>query len=468
VAETWAISTVDLHLDLTGSRVRSALETALRDAVVSGRLVPGVRLPSSRALAGDLGIARNTVADAYGQLVAEGWLVARVGSGTQVATRPATEPPPAPPSATASGPRYDLRAGAPNLAAFPRAAWLTAARRALADAPATAFGYGDPRGQQVLRDAMAGYLARARGVRVRPERIVVCSGFTQALGLLGQVLAARGATTLGLEDHGHLSHHHIATAAGLATVPVPVDADGADVDTAADALLLTPAHQFPLGMPLAAHRRTAAVEWARDTGGLVIEDDYDGEFRYDRHPVGALQALAPDHVVYAGTASKSLAPGVRLAWLVLPPALVDDVAAAKRLADGHCGALDQLTLAEFVTSGGYDRQVRRARLAYRRRRDRLVAALGDGVRVSGMAAGLHALVELPPGVTEAEVEAVADQRGLAVEGLAGYRRGGRARPPALVVGYATPPDHAYTGALARLRAVISAVGSTAGLGGDDG
>ncbi len=459
MSETWAISAVDLHLDLTGSRVRSALETALRDAVVTGRLSPGVRLPSSRALAGDLGVARNTVADAYGQLVAEGWLVAQVGSGTQVATRPATEQPPAAPRPAAGGPRYSLRPGAPNLAAFPRAAWLASARRALAGAPAEAFGYGDPRGQPVLREALAGYLARARGVRVRPERIVICAGFTQGLRLLSEVLAARGATTLAVEDHGERSHSDIAAAAGLSTTALPVDEHGARVDADADALLLTPAHQFPLGMPLAAHRRTAAVAWARDTGGLVVEDDYDGEFRYDRHPVGALQALAPDHVVYAGTASKSLAPGVRLAWLVLPATLVDDVVEAKLLADRHCGALDQLTLADFITSGGYDRQIRRGRLAYRRRRDRLAATV-PGVGVAGMAAGLHALVALPPGVREADVEAEADRHGLALEGLANYRRGPAARPPAIVVGYATPPDHAYTGALARLAAVLDSGGLT--------
>jgi GntR family transcriptional regulator/MocR family aminotransferase len=287
--------------------------------------------------------------------------------------------------------------------------------------------------------------------------MVVCAGFTQALSLLGQVLAARGATTLALEDHGHHSHRDIAARAGLTTTSIPVDADGARIGVAADALLLTPAHQFPLGMPLAAHRRTAAVAWARDAGGLVIEDDYDGEFRYDRHPVGALQALAPDHVVYAGTASKSLVPGIRLAWLVLPPGLVDDVVEAKRLADGHCGATDQLTLAEFVTSGGYDRHIRRNRLAYRRRRDRLAGAV-SGVRLTGMAAGMHALVELPPGVREADIEAEADRHGLALEGLARYRRGPAVRPPALVVGYATPPDHAYTGALARLAAVLDLAG----------
>ena len=257
---------------------------------------------------------------------------------------------------------------------------------------------------------------------------------------------------MGVESHGLRMHRAILADAGLRLVGLPVGAAGAELPGEdVDAVLLTPAHQFPLGVPLAAHRRQQAVGWARDTGGVLIEDDYDGEFRYDRHPVGALQALAPDHVVYAGTASKTLAPGVRLAWLVLPPRLVDDVVAAKRLTDGHCGALDQLALARFLADGGYDRHVRRCRLAYRRRRDRLVTAL-PGNRVTGIAAGLSALVEVPD---EAAVVAAAARAGLAVEGLAEYRRGERDHGPALVVGYATPPDHAFTASVARLSAVLA-------------
>jgi GntR family transcriptional regulator/MocR family aminotransferase len=461
MARTWAVSGVDLHLDLTGTRVRAALEAALRDAVRTGRLAEGVRLPSSRALAGDLAIARNTVADAYGRLVAEGWLTARPGSGTRVASRPvATERVPPPPVPRRPPIRYDLRPGSPALSLFPRTAWLAAARRALNTAPAEELGYGHTRGLPRLRTALAAYLARTRGVHADPERLVICSGFTQALGLLGQVLQARGATGVGIEAYGHRQHAEVLTAGGLRPRPVPVDAHGAVIGgPETGALLLTPAHQFPLGMPLAAHRRAEAVRWAYDTGGLVIEDDYDGEFRYDRQPVGALQALAPDHVVYAGTASKSLAPGLRLAWLVLPADLVEPVGEAKRIADGHTSTLEQLTLSEFLTSGDYDRQVRRCRLAYRRRRDRMVTALRrdvPDVRVTGIAAGMQALVELPRGTDEDEVIARAARHGLALEGLGAYHRGGTGRRgPALVVGYATPPEHAYTGALARLCAVLT-------------
>ena len=241
-----------------------------------------------------------------------------------------------------------------------------------------------------------------------------------------------------------------------------LDGDGAMLESAldADAIVLTPAHQFPLGMPLAARRRAEMVDWALAGNRWIIEDDYDGEFRYDRHPLGSLQAHAPDRVVYAGTASKTLAPGLRLAWLALPPALVEPLVQAKLLADRQTGAIDQLTLADLIVSGGYDRHIRRLRLAYRRRRDRLLAAIrrrSPDARVSGIAAGLHALVELPPGRGEEEVIAQAARRGLALSGLGSFRlaTGPPQRPPALVVGYAHPPEHAFTAAVARLVAVLA-------------
>ncbi|ADP84604.1 PLP-dependent aminotransferase family protein [Pseudofrankia inefficax] len=473
--EIWATSGFDLHLDLTGPRVRTALEGALRDAVRTGRLAAGTRLPSSRSLARDLGIARNTVAEAYGQLVGEGWLVARQGSGTSVADRPAKPGPARGPgrragaeTAVAPGdapPRYNLRAGSPDLASFPRAGWLAASRRALLAAPSDALGYTDPRGRPELRAALAEYLARARGVRVTPDRIVVCSGFTQALGLLCQVLRTRGATTIATEAFGLTGIADTVASQGLRPLFLPVDPQGARVGgaTGADAVLLTPAHQFPLGQPLSPARRTEVVRWAADTGGLIIEDDYDGEFRYDRQPIGALQSLAPDHVVYAGTASKTLAPGLRLAWLVAPAPLVAELAAAKAAADRQCGALDQLTLAEFLACGEYDRHVRRRRLAYRRRRDRLVETLRRDVphlRVRGIAAGLHAVVDLPDGQTEGAAVALAARRGLAVEGLDAYNLARQPHRPALVVGYATPPDHAFTAALARLSALLAEPGES--------
>src|SRR5580658_10261414 len=459
--ETWAKdakASVDLHLDLPGppgSRVRLSLETALRDAVRTGRLGPGTRLPSSRALAADLGLARNTVAEVYGQLVAEGWLTARTGSGTSVAERPAAQPGPgllARPEVTA--PRYDLRPGVPDLSAFPGTAWLATARKVLATAPRLLLGYPDPRGPPQLRTALAGYLARARGVAADPSRIVICAGFAYGLAVTCAALRSAGAATLAVEAYGHQAHRDLAQAQGLRLRPLPVDGSGAVIGVAegADAALLTPAHQFPLGVTLHPQRRREAARW----GGIVIEDDYDGEFRYDRQPVGALQALAPDRVIYAGTASKSLIPALRLGWLVVPPRLLDAVTA--ELAAGP-SAVDQLTLAEFITSGGYDRQIRRARLAYRRRRDRLAAALRRrGLQVTGIAAGLQAVLEFSrTGGARAVIDR-ASQHGVTIDGLEHYRAG--ESPPAgdgragLVIGYGRPPEHAFTTALARLCAAL--------------
>nr|WP_095873679.1 PLP-dependent aminotransferase family protein [Streptomyces sp. TLI_235] len=470
--ESWATFGGDLHLDLTAGRsrglgLRAALEDALREAVRTGRLPRGTRLPSSRELARDLGIARNTVAEAYAQLAAEGWLASRQGSGTVVADRGT----PSVPALAALAPRtpavrHDLMPGRPDVSRFPRSAWLAAARRALATAPHEAFGYTDPRGRIELRRALAGYLARVRGVRTDPERLLVCAGYTQGLGLLCEVLREQGVGTVAVEEYGLPPQLEVLTAKGLATAALPLDADGARTDllsgTGAGAAVLTPAHQFPTGVPLRAARRAAAVAWARESGGLVVEDDYDGEFRYDRQPVGAMQALDPERVVYAGTVSKSLAPGLRIGWLALPAALVGPVARRKELADGQSGVTNQLTLAELITSGAYDRHVRRSRLQYRRRRDRLVAVLAERapeVRVTGIAAGLHAVLELPPGsLDEEELRRQAGWLGLALNTLGWCRTPSAGpepeRPPSLVIGYGTPPDRAFEPALDALCTLI--------------
>lgn len=343
----------------------------------------------------------------------------------------------------------------PDLASFPRAEWLKAARRALTAAPHDAFGYGDARGRIELRTVLADYLARARGVYADPERIVICSGFVHGLMLMGKVLRRRRVREVAVESYGLDVHWKLLTEAGLRTSALPYDELGTRTDElgargGAGAVLLTPAHQFPMGVALHPDRRAAAVDWARGTGGLILEDDYDGEFRYDRQPVGALQGLDPDRVVYMGTASKSLAPGLRLAWMVLPGELVGDVLEAKGSVDWVSSALDQLTLAEFIASGAYDRHVRGMRLRYRRRRDQLVAALAERaphIRVSGIAAGLHAVLELPPGTEHSVIQAAAWQK-LAVEGVSRFRHGEAARGrDALVVGYGTPPDSAWAGTL---------------------
>jgi GntR family transcriptional regulator / MocR family aminotransferase len=478
MAKSWVNSAerigADLHLDLSlsepsgpGGR-RAALIRALREAVCSGRLPPGTRLPPYRSLAADLGVARNTVADAYAELVAEGWLTARQGSGTRVADR--AEPPrrtartprKAPPRAR--GPRHDLRQGTPDASAFPRAAWFASYRRALQQAPNEVFGPGDPAGRIELREALAEYLARARGVRAEPGRIVICSGFAHALRLLfGQGGGGVLSGPLAVEAYGLGFHRELLATAGVRTVPLPLDDDGARVDRLARerAVLLTPAHQFPTGGPLHAERRAALIDWARARGGVVLEDDYDGEFRYDRKPVGAVQGLDPERVIFIGSVSKSLSPAVRLGWMVLPERYVDDVLAAKGEREAWASVLDQLSLADFIVSGAYDRHVRRMRQRYRSRRDRLVAALvahAPHIEVTGVAAGLHAVLRLPPGTERSTVKA-ATWQGIALDGLAEFRHTGAAEPgmpthDGIVVGYATPPEHAYGAALEALCGVL--------------
>ncbi|MGW3248140.1 MocR-like pyridoxine biosynthesis transcription factor PdxR [Streptomyces sp. NPDC001070] len=441
--------------------MRRALADAVREAVRTGHLAPGTRLPSSRRLATDLGLARNTVADAYSALVAEGWLSARRGSGTLVADRMINQPILARSAADRSGnPCHDLIPSSPDLAAFPRAAWLKATRRALAAAPDDALGYGDPRGRPELRAALADHLAQARGVYVSPEHILISAGVSHGLQILSALLAGRGARNVAVESYGLDRYWGLLAAAGLKTLPLPLDTHGTDPvpPVGTDAVLLTPAHQFPLGTALRGDRRTAVVDWARRTSGLVLENDYDGEFRFDRQPVGALQGLAPDCVVYLGTAGQTLAPGLRLGWMALPAGLAEEAVAAKGQIDS-CEVFSRLTMAEFITSGAYDHHVRAARRRYRDRRDALVTALArhaPKARVIGAAAGLHTVIGLPPG-TEQRVLQSAARQGLKVAGLSRYRheRSLSAMADAVVVGYGVPADAAWPQELSALVRLLS-------------
>ena len=457
----------DLHLEVGPGGRRTSIEEALRRAIRDGRLATGTRVPSSRVLARDLCVARGTVTEAYDQLVAEGWLTARQGSGTVVAWagdhrsngRAAAR-------TTAVPVRHDFRPGSPDVSSFPRHEWLAAVRKGLRTMPDTDLRYGDPRGLLSTREALSGYLARARGVRADPDRLMICSGFVQALALLTSTLRRQGASVVAMENPCMNAYRTVTARAELSIRFLDVDEDGADPsplvrartsdspgwgDVAA--VLLTPAHQYPTGTTLAPDRRAAFVDWARHHGRIVIEDDYDGEHRYDRQPVGALQGMDADHVVYVGTASKSLAPGLRLGWMVLPADLVEPVVTAKELADRQSGVIEQAALAELINSGGLDRHIRRNRLRYRRRRDELVAALGTvpAIGVRGIAAGLHAVVDLPEdGPTEAEVVASLAADGVVVHGLGGYWHRPRPRRPGIVVGFGTPAEHAFPAALTAL------------------
>ncbi len=469
---TWTSSgNLDFLITLAAQpRGRSAaLQQAVRDAIRDGRLGSGDPLPSTRALARDLGVARGTVVEAYEQLAAEGWLVARHGFGTHVADLLPAAPAPAEPPA-ASAPRLDLRPGHADPSSFPRQNWAAVMRKVLAEAPDEAFGYADPRGRPELRAALAGYLGRARAVRTTPAGLLVCSGAGHGLGLAFRALAARGARLLAVEDPSSPRLRAIAAGAGLTLVPLACDDLGARAATlpalGADAVVVTPAHQYPLGVTLAASRRSELLAWARGSNAVIVEDDYDGELRYDRQPVGALQALDPDRVIYAGTTSKSLSAALRIGWLAVPPRLMDSLVEISRQVSAWPSSLDQIALARFIEGGLFDRHIRRMRGVYRQRRDLLIATLGacaPMLRVTGIAAGGHALVRLPPGGPgEDEVVTGAARCDLALEGLAGYRfsRAGaelKQREPALVIGYGSPAGRSYRAAVAALANYLRSV-----------
>ena len=465
------VSELAIDLDRNGGdALHRQIEASVRQRIRSGALPAGVALPPTRALAAELGVTRGVVVEAYAQLVAEGYLTSRSGGYTQVAPVPAVAPA-APPAAapwpgrpTPSCPVVDFGYGRSNVAAFPRAAWLRSVRRVLTEAADERLGYLDGRGAVELRTALAAYLNRVRGTNADPETIVITNGYAQAVSLLIGVLAGRGARTVAVEDPSASDDARpIAQALGLNVVGVPVSDDGVRVDAVAeldaDILILTPSHQWPTGGVLSPQARTAVLGWAQRTGALVLEDDYDAEYRYDRTPIGAMQGLDPDRVAYAGTASKTLAPGFRLGWLILPRELAEPFAEAKLLADRGSPILDQLTFADFLSQGEFDRHLRRMRRVYRVRRDALLIALAQHLpelEPAGIAAGLHLVAWLPQDLEEAALIAAAAREGVAVAGVSPYRllpasRGG------LIFGYSNLNERAIADGIMRLARAVSSL-----------
>jgi GntR family transcriptional regulator / MocR family aminotransferase len=541
----------DLHLivDRTAGGIAGQIARELREAVRRGRLTAGVRLPASRELARDLGLSRGVVVEAYEQLVAEGFLISRIGAGTSVAPAasrlpensgddsapcgpgpgdpgaPDGEPlygdvaPGGPPSGRGSGAPgrgadsdravlpgglssgggsgapgrgarsggvaspgdgpysgrdpelyYGRRSTSPDLSAFPRERWLASMRKALATLPADALDYGDPGGVSDLREELAAYLGRVRAADVTPDNLVIVGGVAQGLSLTVQALAGRlprsrvsrdldwfvdlsehpaqcpDRIRLAVEDPTSLRQLPLLRAAGADLVAVPVDGEGIDVEalarTGARAVLLTPAHQYPTGVVLSPRRRAELIEWATETGAMVLEDDYDAEFRFDRDPVGCLQGLAPDRVILAGSISKSMAPGLRLGWVAAPIDVAESVRQARSELDLGSPVLEQYVLADFIRTGGYDRNLRKMRREYRARRDAFVRALTDRlpeITVHGVSAGLHLFAELPDGWDERAAARVARDCGLTAEPVAPMRHA--SGPPALVMGFARLPIH---------------------------
>jgi GntR family transcriptional regulator/MocR family aminotransferase len=450
-----------------GVPLRLQLERELRSAIQRGRLSAGAPLPSTRILAADLELSRGVVVEAYEQLLAEGYLTAHHGSATRVASRRTAVSTVPEANRPVSAPRYDFRPGLPDLSLFPRRTWVSSMRRALAVASDEAFDYPDPRGPDAARTALATYLNRARATVARPDRILFTSGSAQGIGLLCRVLRDRGLRKIAVEDPGHADQCTDIQATGLETPRVPVDDEGVQVDKLnridADAVLVTPAHQYPTGTVLSAARRTALLDWASKRRAIVIEDDYDAEYRYDREPIGALQGLAPERVVYVGSASKVLSPALRLGWLVIPGDLASDVARAKLQADRGSATFEQLAFADFLERGAFDRHLRRTRQIYRRRRDALVAALRDylpDLRYCGVAAGLHLMIELDQNMEEQVVLAATNRRSIRVYGASSYRARPQSGRPALIVGYGGLKESGIREAVRHLALALAECGAT--------
>ena len=443
--------------------LHARLSTALREAIRGGRLPAGGALPPSRQLAADLGCSRWVVTEAYAQLAAEGYVDARVGSGTRVRPlgraaagqrRSETQP--------VRGPRIDLAPGLPDLRAFPLGRWVSALRSVASTLPYAELGYPDPSGHPRLRQVLAEYLTRVRGALVDPAQVTLCRGVTDGTGRVCQALRAAGVGAVAVEDPGWHQLRQAAGSAGLRVVPTRVDGHGLrvgdlDDDPEVRAVIVSPTHQFPTGVVRSAERRGALLAWARRVDGLILEDDYDAEFRYDRRPVGTMQGTDPSRVVLLGSLSKTLSPALGIGWMVTPPAWVEPFRAATGRLVGP-STLDQLAFAAFLQAGDHDRHLRAARKRYRQRRDRLVRALTERLpdaRLLGVAAGLHLLVQLDGGVDCAEVVSRATTGGMRVANLDTYRCRDDAIGPGLVLGYGNLADGQVEEAVALLAAVVA-------------
>ena len=456
-----------LELDRSARALRPQIEERLREAIRLGRLRVDTRLPPTRDLARSLGVSRGVVVAAYEQLVAEGFLVSRRRGGTFVAAGPFQAPPEGDEIPPDEPPRYDLRLGLPDLASFPRLAWQRSERNVMRWLPDRRLAALDARGAPELRRELAGYLGRVRGVVTSSQSMLVCGGFTQGLHLICRALSRRGARRIGFEEPCFSLHRLIAARAGLEPVPIDVDELGLRTEpleeSGVQAVVVTPAHQFPTGVVLGPGRRAALVEWAERCDAVIVEDDYDGEFRYDRAAIGSLQGLCPERVVYGGSASKALLPGLRLGWLAAPSWLIGELVGEKVFVDGAPPLLTDLTFADFLKRGEYDRHLRRMRRAYARRRAALVELLESGIpgaRVSGVEAGLHAVVHLPAGLSCEAVVAAAAERGVGVERLRAYATDPGACEDALVIGYAGVSEPTLVAAMRELVRAVDEVPSS--------
>ena len=458
---------IELLLSVTrdgGTTLGAQMEDQLRSAIRTGAVRQGAQVPSTRDLARQLGVSRRIVVDVYAQLAAEGYLNLRQGARPRVAQgAAATAPAGAVAAPTAARVRFDFRPSRPDVSAFPRASWLRSLRTSLAGMSDADLIYGDPRGADPLRETLADYLGRVRGVVADPARIVVTNGYSQGLTFVCQGLVAAGAKRIAVENPGTLDDREIVARAGLEPVPIGVDEAGIRVDelerAAPDAVIVTPAHQQPTGVVLSGDRRSALIAWLRDNDAIAIEDDYDAEYRYDRAAVGALQGLAPDRVVFAGTTSKTLAPALRLGWLVLPQSLLEAVSYERFIAERGAARIEQYALADFVARGELDRHLRRMRIRYRKQRDALIQALAHELpeaTVTGIAAGLHVNAQLPEADDEHAIQGEAERRGVFISTMSDYRSDSHDDPPTLMLGYGRVPEPAIVAGVRELAEAVRA------------
>jgi GntR family transcriptional regulator / MocR family aminotransferase len=441
--------------------VSRQIEEQMRSAIQSGAFAAGEQLPSTRVLAQDIGVSRGVIVRVYGQLAAEGYLSLRQGAAPTVRAAVRFDPKTA---ASPDGrPRilYNLRPHLPEVATFPRRAWLRAARESLEQARDADLTYGEEAGLWELRVEVANYLSRARGVLAHPERTLITAGSTHALSLVSRVLARRRQSTIAFENPSHYVLRAVASHGGQTVVAADVDDRGIRPDSigTADAVYVSPAHQFPTGVVLTPERRTAVIEWAQETDAWIVEDDYDAEFRYDRAPIGALQGLAPERVIYIGSTGKTFAPGLRLGWAVLPQSLVDDVSRELLNSMLQVSGFDQLAFANFLRRGDFDRHLRRMRQLYRARRDLVVSLLGELLqdhRVRGIAAGLHVVLEMPSPAAASAVQADAEEAGIVVETLEQHAFADYVGPAGLLIGYGGLPEPSLEEAIRRLAKIVRA------------
>ena len=449
-----------------------------RGAIATGQLRPGARLPSARSLAAQLGAARGTVEAAYATLAGEGWIVARGAAGTVVAPQlgamgsaraapaPSRPPAPQPPGAEHQPPPF--RMGLPALDAFPRKLWSRLlAREARALSPA-GLGYPDPAGDPRLREAIGAYLAISRGVPCSPDQVFVTSGYQGALSLIARTLLAPD-DAVWFEDPGYHLASRALIAAGARLVPVPVDdrgmrvEDGLGRNPKARFAVVTPSHQSPLGVALALPRRLALLAWAEMNSAWVIEDDYDGEFHYAGRPLPALKSLdRADVVLYAGSFSKVLFPGLRLGYLVVPSRIVERFSAAAALFSAGCGRLEQAVVARFMIEGHFARHLKRMRGLYAARRGALAAALadafGDRLEIGLQSGGMHLLARPAAGAPDTELARLAEDHGLAPAALSNHALAGDRRQGLLLSFTNIPENRAAQAAQALLQAIGGRLG----------